>query len=122
MAEYPDIKMWLSVLDKVNKDPEVARELKDVSLDVLLSFTDINADLSISINEGKVVFQEEALPDYGAKIWIASETWEKVVMDEMDAMIAAQRGLIEIDGSLETLINMLYLLPYIKKYLQEVKP
>jgi len=121
MAEYPDIKMWLSVFDKVNKDPGVARELKDVSLDVLLSFTDINADLSISINEGKVVFQEGALPDYGAKIWIASETREKVVMDEMDAMIAAQRGLIEIDGSLETLINMLYLLPYIKKYLQEVK-
>ncbi len=121
MSRAPVLKMWLSVFQEVSIDPEVAKELGDVSLDLLLSFTDINAELSISITEGKVAFQEGALPDYGAKIWMASDTWEKVVLDEMDAMIAAQRGMIEIDGSLETLINLLYLLPYIRKYRQKVK-
>lgn len=122
MSSDPVFKMWLSVFDKVSKDPEVAKELEDVSLDLLLSFTDINAELSISMAEGKVAFQEGALPDYGAKIRIASDTFEKIVRGEMEAMTAAQKGMIEIDGSLETLINLLYLLPAIKRYLQEVKP
>ena len=121
MSTQNVVELWLSVLDRVSKDPRVLEEIKDLSLAIVLYFTDIDAALSISIARGKLSFQEGELPGYESKVLFDSKVFEGVVTGDVLPMKAMQRRKIQIDGHIGPMMNLLYLLPALKNNLQKTR-
>jgi len=121
MSTQNVVGLWLSVLDRVSKDPRVLEEIKDLSLAIVLYFTDINAALSISIAGGKLSFQEGELPGYESKVLFDSKVFEGVVTGDVQPMKAMQKRKIQIDGPIGPMMNLLYLLPALKDNLQKTR-
>lgn len=115
------VGLWLSVLAKVSKDPATLEAIKGVSFTLVQSFTDLNgAAFSVSIDDGKISFQEGEIPNYQTKVSLASKDFEDMVTEKLPAMTALQQGLIEIDGELGALLNLAYLMPPMKQYWLEL--
>ena len=115
------IQLWLSVFDKVSKDPATLEAIKGISFTLVQSFTDLNgAAFSVSIDDGKISFQEGEIPDYETKVSIASSDFEGLVTERLSPMMAIQQGLIEIDGELGPLLNLAYLMPPMKEHWLEL--
>ena len=121
MSTQNVVGLWLSVLDKVSQDPKVLDEIKDLSLAIVLYFTDINAALSISIAGGKLSCQEGELPGYESKVLFDSKVFEGVVTGDVQPMKAMQKRKIQIDGPIGPMMNLLYLLPALKDNLQKTR-
>lgn len=121
MSTQTVVGLWLSVLDRVSKDPKVLEEIKDISLALVLNFTDVNAMLSISIAGGRLSFQEGESPDYEAKVSFDSKIFEGIVTGDVLPMKAMQKRKIQIDGPIGPMMNLLYLLPALKDNLQKIR-
>ena len=83
MSTQTVVGLWLSVLDRVSKDPKVLEEIKDISLALVLNFTDVNAALSISIAGGKLSFQEGESSSYEAMVSFDSRVFEGIVTGDV---------------------------------------
>lgn len=121
MSTQNVVEFWLSVLDRISKDPRVLEEIKDLSLAIVLYFMDLDASLSISLADGKLSFQEGELPGYESKVLFDSKTFEGVVTGEVNPMKAMQKRKIQIDGPIGPMMNLLYLLPAMKDNLQKAR-
>jgi len=121
MSSQTVVGLWLSVLDKVSKDPRVLEEIKDLSMAIVLYFTDINAALSITIAGGKLSFQEGESSGYESKVSFDSKVFEGVVTGDVQPMKAMQKRKILIDGPIGPMMNLLYLLPALKDNLQKTR-
>ena len=121
MSKQNFIELWLTVLDRISKDPRVLEEIKDLSMAIMLYFADLDAAFSISIAEGKLSFQEGESSDYESKVTFDSKTFEGVVTGEVNPMKAMQKRKIMIDGPIGPMMNLLYLLPAMKENLQQAR-
>lgn len=121
MSTQNVVEFWLSVLDRISKDPRVLEEIEDLSLAIVLYFMDLDASLSISLADGKLSFQEGELPGYESKVLFDSKTFEGVVTGEVNPMKAMQKRKIQIDGPIGPMMNLLYLLPAMKDNLQKAR-
>lgn len=121
MAMQNFIELWLSVLDRVSKDPRVLEEIKDLSMAIVLYFMDLDAALSITIEGGKLSYQEGEISNYESKVSFDSKTFEGVVTGEVMPMKAMQKRQILIDGPIGPMMNLLYLLPAMKDNLQKAR-
>ena len=121
MAKGKAVPLWLSVLKEVAKDPDVAEQLKDVSFSLVIVFTDEdNESLSLVIDRGKQTSQEGEIPNYVAKVSFASEVFEGLVTEKLSPMKAIQKRMLEIDGDLAALLNLVYLLPAMKENYEKI--
>ena len=121
MAKGKAVPLWLSVLKEVAKDPDVAEQLKDVSFSLVIVFTDQdNESLSLVIDKGKQTSQEGEIPNYVAKVSFASEVFEGLVTEKLSPMKAIQKRMLEIDGDLAALLNLVYLLPAMKENYEKI--
>jgi putative sterol carrier protein len=104
------------VLDKVAQEKEAQEALKDVSFSMVIVFTDEdNECLSLIIDKGKSTSFEGETPDYQAKVSYRSDVFRDIVTEKLSPMKAIQKKMITIDGDLAALINLVYLMPYMKK-------
>ena len=116
MAKGKAVPLWLSVLKEVAKEPEVAEQLKDVSFSLVIVFTDQdNESLSLVIDKGTQTSREGEIPDYMAKVAFKAEVFEGLVTEKLSPMKAIQKKMLTIDGDLAALLNLVYLLPAMKK-------
>lgn len=116
MAKGKAVPLWLSVLHEVEKEPDVAEQLKEVSFSLVITFTDEdNESLSLIIDKGKLTSQVGEIPDYQTKVSFRSEVFEDLVTEKISPMKAIQKRMLEIDGDLSALLNLVYLLPYMKE-------
>jgi len=121
MAKGKAVPLWLSVLKEVAKDPDVAEQLKDVSFSLVIVFTDQdNESLSLVIDKGKQTSQEGEIPNCVAKVSFGSEVFEGLVTEKLSPMKAIQKRMLEIDGDLAALLNLVYLLPAMKKNYEKI--
>ena len=121
MAKGKAVPLWLSVLKEVAKDPDVAEQLKDVSFSLVIVFTDQdNESLSLVIDKGKQTSQEGEIPNYTAKVSFGSEVFEGLVTEKLSPMKAIQKRMLEIDGDLAALLNLVYLLPAMKENYEKI--
>jgi putative sterol carrier protein len=121
MSAQNFIEIWLTVLDRISKDPRVLDEIKDLSMAIVLYFQDLDAAFSISIAGGELRFQEGESSNYESKVTFDSKTFEGVVTGEVNPMKAMQKRKIMIDGPIGPMMNLLYLLPPMKDNLRQVK-
>jgi putative sterol carrier protein len=116
MAKGKAVPLWLSVLEKVAQEKEAQEALKDVTFSLVIVFTDEdNECLSLIIDKGKSTSFEGEIPDYQAKVSYTSKVFEDLVTEKLSPMKAIQKRMLEIDGDLAALLNLVYLLPYMKK-------
>ncbi len=116
MAQGKAVPLWLSVLDKVAQENEAQEALKDVSFSLVITFTDEdNESLSLVIDKGRITSHEGEIPDYQAKVSFRSQVFEDLVTERISPMKAIQKRMLEIDGDLAALLNLVYLLPYMKE-------
>ena len=116
MAKGKAVPLWLSVLDKVAQEKEAQEALKDVSFSLVITFTDEdNESLSLVIDKGRITSHEGEIPDYQAKVSFRSQVFEDLVTEKISPMKAIQKRMLEIDGDLAALLNLVYLLPYMKE-------
>jgi len=121
MSAQSFIELWLTVLERISKDPRVLEEIKDLSMAIVLYFMDLDAAFSISISEGELKFQEGESSEYESKVTFDSKTFEGVVTGEVNPMKAMQKRKIMIDGPIGPMMNLLYLLPAMKENLQQAR-
>lgn len=121
MSKQTVVGLWLSVIDKVSKDPRVLEEIKDISLALVLHFTDVNGSLSISLAGGKLSCQEGESSACETKVSFDSKVFQGIVTGDVEPMKPMQQGKIHIDGPIEPLMNLLYLLPALKDNLQKTR-
>jgi putative sterol carrier protein len=116
MAKGKAVQLWLSVLKEVAKEPDVAEQLKDVSFSLVITFTDQNNEsLSLIIDKGKQTSKEGAIPNPMAQVSFGSKVFEGLVTEKVSPMKAIQKRMLTIDGDLSALLNLVYLLPAMKK-------
>ena len=116
MAKGKAVPLWLSVLHEVEKEPDVAEQLKDVSFSLVITFTDQdNESLSLTIDKGRQVSKEGEIPNPMAKVSFSSKVFEGLVTETVSPMKAIQKRMLTIDGDLSALLNLVYLLPSMKR-------
>ncbi len=116
MAKGKAVPLWLAVLDKVAQEEEAQEALKDVSFSMVIVFTDEdNESLSLIIDKGKSTSFEGEIPDYQAKVSYRSDVFRDLVTEKLSPMKAIQKKMLTIDGDLAALLNLVYLMPYMKK-------
>lgn len=121
MAKGKAVTLWLSVLKEVAKEPDVAEQLKDVSFSLVITFTDQNNEsLSLTIDKGKQTSREGEMPNPMAKVSFASKVFEGLVTEKISPMKAIQKRMLTIDGDLAALLNLVYLLPAMKKNYEKI--
>jgi len=121
MVKGNAVQLWLSVLHEVAKDPKVSEELGDVSFSLVISFTDQdNESLNLTIDKGRLSSAEGEIPDYKTKVSFHSEVFEKLVTEKISPMKAIQKRMLVIDGELGELLNLVYLLPYMKANYEKI--
>ncbi len=121
MAKGKAVPLWLSVLDKVAQEKEAQEALKDVSFSLVITFTDEdNESLSLIIDKGKSTSYEGEIPNYQTKVSFRSEVFEGLVTEKISPMKAIQKRMLVIDGDLSALLNLVYLLPYMKANYEKI--
>ncbi len=116
MAKGKAVPLWLSVLDKVANEKEAQEALKDISFKMVIVFTDEdNECLSLIIDRGKSTSFEGEIPDYKTKVSYSSDVFEDLVTEKLSPMRAIQKRMLTIDGDLSALLNLVYLMPFMKK-------
>ena len=116
MAKGKAVPLWLAVLDKVANEKEAQEALKDVAFKMVIVFTDEdNECLSLNIDRGKSTSHEGEMENWQTKVSFTSQVFEDLVTEKISPMRAIQKRMLTIEGDLASLLNLVYLLPYMKK-------
>lgn len=116
MAKGKAVPLWLAVLDKVANEKEAQEALKDVIFKMVIVFTDEdNECLSLIIDRGKSTSFEGEMDNWVTKVAFPAQVFEDLVTEKMSPMRAIQKRMLTIEGDLAPLLNLVYLLPYMKK-------
>lgn len=116
MAKGKAVPLWLAVLDKVANEKEAQEALKDIAFKMVIVFTDEdNECLSLNIDRGKSTSHEGEMENWQTKVSFTSQVFEDLVTEKISPMRAIQKRMLTIEGDLASLLNLVYLLPYMKK-------
>ena len=116
MAKGKAVPLWLAVLDRVANEKEAQEALKDVIFKMVIVFTDEdNECLSLIIDRGKSTSFEGEMDNWVTKVAFSAQVFEDLVTEKMSPMRAIQKRMLTIEGDLASLLNLVYLLPYMKK-------
>ena len=116
MAKGKAVPLWLAVLDKVANEKEAQEALKDITFKMVIVFTDEdNECLSLNIDRGKSTSHEGEMDNWQTKVSFTSQVFEDLVTEKTSPMRAIQKRMLTIEGDLASLLNLVYLLPYMKK-------
>ena len=116
MAKGKAVPLWLAVLDRVANEKEAQEALKDITFKMVIVFTDEdNECLSLNIDRGKSNSHEGEMDNWNTKVSFPSQVFEDLVAENISPMRAIQKRKLTIDGDLSSLLNLVYLLPYMKK-------
>ena len=116
MAKGKAVPLWLAVLDRVANDKGAQEALKDIVFKMVIVFTDEdNECLSLIIDRGKSTSFEGEMDDWVTKVSFEAQVFEGLVTEKLSPMRAIQKRMLTIEGDLAPLLNLVYLLPYMKK-------
>ena len=116
MAKGKAVPMWLAVLERVANEKEAQEALKDITFKMVIVFTDEdNECLSLHIDRGKSTSFEGEIEGWTTKVLFKTEVFEGLVTEKMSPMRAIQKRMVNIEGDLSALLNLVYLLPFMKK-------
>jgi putative sterol carrier protein len=116
MAKGKAVPLWLVVLDKVANEKEAQEALKDIAFKMVIVFTDEdNECLSLNIDRGKSTSHEGEMENWQTKVSFTSQVFEDLVTEKISPMRAIQKRMLTIEGDLASLLNLVYLLPYMKE-------